>query len=118
MAIVDARDPMDPELLFSTRMEQGEDYLVSVDGRTAAVTRVLQPWDRLPGYRDVVSVFHLDNLEWPRNVAVFEVPARGNDVGVADDFVFVAGGAAGIYIYDVSACGVPTARRSTGRVTP
>jgi hypothetical protein len=118
MAIVDARDPMDPEHLYSTQMKENEDYAVDVDGRTAAVIRVLQTWDGNPGYRDFVSVFHLDNPEWPRQVAMFEIPVRGKDVGVSDDLVFVAGGAAGIYIYDVSACGVPTARRSTGRVTP
>jgi len=118
MSIVDARDPMDPEHLYSTQMDQGGDYAVAVEGRTAAVIRVMQDWDRDSGYRDVVSVFHLDNPEWPRNVAMFEIPVRGKDVGFSDDFVFVAGGAAGIFIYDVSACGVPTTRRSTGRVTP
>lgn len=118
MAIVDARNPMDPESLYSTRMERGDPYAVAVDGRTAAVTEVLAAYDRGPGFRNVVDVFHLDNPGSPRKVVAIVVPCRAKDIGVIGDFVFVAGGDAGVFVYDVSACGVPTTRRSGDRALP
>lgn len=119
LEIVDCRNPSAPELAFLETIDGPSPYQGGRSmalGDEKAFTTTYQPWNEPFSAR--LHLFDVNVPAWPRKIGHYEIPGEGMDVGVSGEYIFVAGGDAGLYVYDVSACGLPTPRRSSGRATP
>jgi len=119
LEIVDCRNPSAPDLAFLEIIDGPSPYQGGRSmalGDETAFTTTYQTWNKPFSAR--LHLFDINNPTWPRKIGHFDIPGRGMDVGVSGDFVFVAGGDAGLYVYNASACGLPVPRRSNGRAIP
>lgn len=117
LGVIDCRNPLAPELAYL-------DYVVpppwsSSDFELGGGKAYATTYQGLKEpIRSGLYVYDVRNPALPRNIGRREVPGRGTGVAVTGDYVFVAGGEAGIVVYDAGACGLPAPRRTGGRALP
>lgn len=119
LEIVDCRNPSAPELAFLEIIDGPSPYQGGRSmalGNDTAFSTTYQTWNE--PFSASLHLFDVKNPTWPRKIGQYEIPGSGMDVGVSGDYVFVAGGDAGLHVYDAGACGLPTPRRSSGRAEP
>ncbi len=117
LGVIDCRNPSAPELVYDDYIDPPpwSSHALAL-GETKAYATTYQG---LEGpFRSGLYVYDIRNPAVPRRIAYREVPGWGTGVAVTGNYVYVAGGDRGLVVYDAGACGVPTTRRSTGRVTP
>jgi hypothetical protein len=113
LVVIDVRDPETPEVVYIDAVDEPDrnqrGKSVAMCGDVAAT---------MTSYPARLDLYDVTSPTWPRVIGRYEIPGKGMDVGLSGDLTFVAGGDEGIYVYDVSACGLPTPRRSGGRAQP
>lgn len=117
LGVIDCRNPLAPELAYldyvvpppwsssDFELGGGKAYATTYQGLEEPV-------------RSGLYIYDIRNPAWPRRISRHEVPGRGTGVAVTGNHVFVAGGEAGVVVYDAGACGPPAPRRSGGRAGP
>jgi hypothetical protein len=106
LQVVDPGDPVNPEIVSSIELMGSAESLVL--GRRAAFVATTKGLE-------IVDIHNPDQLN---HLGIVETPGVAKDLAISGHHVYVADGEAGLAVFDVSACGLPTPRRSSGRVTP
>lgn len=114
---IDCRDPWTPQILYldnrGLRGRSGDSMALAGDLAFVTSGRI---W---PDHvSTMLNIYDIGDPTWPGRVDDIDIPGPGTGIAVSGDYAFVAGGDAGIFVYDVSACGLPTPRRSGGRAGP